>query len=172
MGSDPAGKLGARNIEVVRTLHEKVIGADIAGFVRAVVEAQDWGDLIARLPQEAKVSADLIDPAVEIDARHLDLPFGGAGHWMGQEGWLEVWRTWLEPWDEFSFVASNFEATGDDVLMDVSITAMGRESRAPVDSELSQIWTVREGRIAGMRPFLSRRDALAALETKPLSDDE
>jgi ketosteroid isomerase-like protein len=152
-----------RNIELIKSTHEALIAAGFEKFQHVVVEARDWDDSIARLPENVRSLVELIDPDVEIDARHFPHPFGSEGHWVGREQWLEFWRTWLEPWDEFSYEVSNFEAAGDDVLMDLAISARGHDSQVPVEWVLSQIWTVRNGRIVRMRPYENREEAVEAM---------
>jgi ketosteroid isomerase-like protein len=155
---------GERNIELVRGIHESLIAAGFEKFRLAAVNAKNWDDSIVRLPEAVRPLMQVIDPDIEIDARHFPLPFGSEGHWVGREQWLQFWKTWLEPWDEFSYEVSNFDSAGDDVLMDLAITARGHDSHVPVEWVLSQIWTVRDGTIVRMRPYENREEALAVLQ--------
>ncbi len=57
----------------------------------------------------------------------------------GWEGWMEMWRLWLGAWEDY------------EPELEIGWVTVG-------------IWTVRDGRLVGMHNFLTREDALAALE--------
>jgi ketosteroid isomerase-like protein len=150
---------GERNVEALRWLHDTFRQGGTEDAIEALRGAKDVEDTLASLPPRLGELMELIDPDIEIDARHSDLAMGGGGLWRGWEGWFDFWSTWLEPWDDFDFETSNFEAIGDHVLMDLTIRARGRDSGVPVEGSQTQIWTFREGRVIRMRPAYPTRAA-------------
>lgn len=82
-------------------------------------------------------------------------------------GWLEFWRTWLEPWENWWYEIGNFAEIGDCIVLDLHIKARGRGSGVPAEVTLSQVWTVRDGKIVRLAIFGSRAEALAAANAGP-----
>jgi len=100
----------------------------------------------------------------------LDLAAGTASllgldtHGRGREEFFRVWRSWLEVWGEYRMGFSNWEQRGDSVIVDLEVEASGKLSGAPAKLAVTQIWTLRQGRIASLRVFGSRHAAVADLE--------
>jgi len=154
-------EVAVQNIETLRRIHEAWKQAAAEMRRAALEQAEDYEDAASRLPDLGWVF-ELIDPEVEIDARHSPGVWGHGGVSRGREQWLEFWREWLEPWEDFDFETSNFEAVGDHVLMDIAIKARGRGSGVPVEWAQTQIWTFREGRVVQLRPAYESREAAVA----------
>ncbi len=105
---------------------------------------------------------DLIDPAVEIPPEGLAGLRDEAG-FVGSDGWVRFWAGWFEPWEGYEWEISNLDQIGDDVVIDGLNRARGRESKAPVEWTNTQIWTVRQGKVARVVGYETREEALAAL---------
>lgn len=106
---------------------------------------------------------DAIDPEIEVVAGGFPaaatLPSGrGAGVW------LAYWREWLEPWEEVTFEARDYEQRGSWVLVDALVTARGEKSGVPVELPITQLWRVEGGRGVGYAVYETREEAEAAIE--------
>ena len=160
-------EIAAENVELLRRLHDGFleIGPDLrkrvldeaatfdeaAAMFAASEAAPEYAELLGR------VAADVV-----IDSRDGTNPFGHGGLWRGRDEWWEFWREWLETWDDFDYDASNFEAIGDDVLIDLRIRGRGRGSGVPVEWSQTQIWTFRDGEVTRLRPGYESREAAVA----------
>ena len=162
MGEDA----GARNVEIVKAIHRAFQEAGAETVRAALIGAQTFDEVAERLPEYAEVSA-VIHPDVMVDTRGRGGPLGHGGAWRGLDEWIEFWSDWLEPWEDFDFETSRFEAVGEHVLMDISIRGRGRESGAPVEWTQTQVWTLRDGKVVGLRPgFETRAAAVRAIEAE------
>lgn len=157
----------AENVELLRRIHESFLQLP-PGLVKEVLaEAETFDEAAAKFGDSARLSGfsallERVSPQVVIDARHGVNPFGHGGLWRGRDEWWQFWRDWLETWDDFDYDTSNFEAIGDDVLIDLHIRGRGRESKVPVEWSQTQIWTFRDGEIVKLRPGYPSREAASA----------
>ena len=155
---------GQRNIEALRRIHDAFKEAGTGRVIEAFRESKSPGEAASRVPELTEVLS-LIDEGVEIDARHGAAVFGRGGQWHGLQEWFEFWRDWLEPWEDFDYETSNFEAIGPHVVMDLLIKGRGRDSGVSVEWQQTQIWTFRDGQVILMRPGYETR--AAAIEAVP-----
>jgi hypothetical protein len=102
---------------------------------------------------------DVVDPGVVVDLSEYPGGFVGGNRWEGLGGWTAFWREWLSPWSEFRYEVGNAEEVGDHVIRQVTISARGADSGAPVDWSHVQLWSFRDGKIVGVRVFESRERA-------------
>jgi ketosteroid isomerase-like protein len=107
-----------------------------------------------RRDNEATLAA--YDPDVEIEA-HID-----GQVYRGLDGVQEFFRDWLATWDELHSEVEEFIDLGDDVIAMMHVRARGRHSGAPVGRREAHLWTVRDGRLARLRVFATRDEALEA----------
>jgi hypothetical protein len=163
----------AENVELLRRIHESFLQIPPELLKETLAEAATFEEAAAKFsdsPQlsEFSVLLERVAPDVVIDARHGMNPFGHGGLWRGRDEWWMFWRDWLETWDDFDYEASNFEAVGDDVVMDLRIRGRGRESGVPVEWVQTQVWSFREGNVVGLRPgYETREVAIKALKREP-----
>jgi ketosteroid isomerase-like protein len=68
----------------------------------------------------------------------------------GAEATIAFFRDWIEPWDELRVDWELLPADPDRVLAILTMSGRGRESGAPVDMRVGQLWTFNEGRAARM----------------------
>jgi hypothetical protein len=116
-----------------------------------------------RLDDYVAGDAEWLDPAIEFDFAAETAP-GLESRGRGRDDWWRWWRGWLEAWGEYRFGLRDWaQADGVTVLVDFDIAASGELSGAPTTLGGCQVFTLREGRIAGLRQFTSREEALAAL---------
>src|SRR5688500_9421394 len=158
--------VGARNVEIVKAIHQAFKQAGAEAVRAALIEARTFDQVAEHLPEYSNL-APVIDPDITIDARGRGGPLGHGGVWRGRDEWVEFWRDWLEPWEDFDYETSGYEAVGDHVVMDISIRGRGRGSGAPVEWTQTQIWTFRDGRVVALRPgYETRADAIRTAEAE------
>jgi ketosteroid isomerase-like protein len=69
---------------------------------------------------------------------------------QGADATIAFFRDWIEPWDELQVDWDLLPAGPDRVLAILTMSGRGRESGAPVDMRVGQLWTFREGRAVRM----------------------
>ena len=69
---------------------------------------------------------------------------------QGAEATIAFFRDWIEPWDDLQVDWDLLPAGPDRVLAVLTMSGRGRESGAPVDMRVGQLWTFHEGRAARM----------------------
>jgi ketosteroid isomerase-like protein len=88
-------------------------------------------------------------------------PEGDVRH--GPEATIAFFRDWIEPWAELHVDWELLPAEPDRVLAILDMHGLGRESRAPVEMRVGQLWTFRDGRAVSMVLYTdvdeARRDA-------------
>jgi ketosteroid isomerase-like protein len=81
----------------------------------------------------------------------------------GPEATITFFRDWIEPWAELHVDWELLPAEPDRVLAILYMHGLGRESRAPVEMRVGQLWTFRGGRAVSMVLYTdvdeARRDA-------------
>jgi ketosteroid isomerase-like protein len=68
----------------------------------------------------------------------------------GAEATIAFFRDWIEPWDEMRVEWALHPAGPDRVLAIITMGGRGRESGAPVEMRVGQLWTFRDGRAVRM----------------------
>jgi ketosteroid isomerase-like protein len=127
---------------------------------------------LMRAGTDAFVSGD-VDRAIEL--------FHPEVEWHGTVGGIEEGQVWHGPetvvrnlanyfreWGEFEMRAERYiDAGGDDVVVFLREIAKGRESGIEMETETATIYTVRDGKLWRVRPFLDREVALRAAGLAP-----
>ena|SRR6476620_125988 len=122
---------------------------------------------IVRRAWEASVRHDneavfaLYDPEVEWDLTAA--PGFDARVYRGVEGVQQWFRDWVGTFDDFTADVEEWIDAGDRVIAMLHWTARGKRSGAPVDMRQAHVWTVRNGKLARLRVFASRAEALEAV---------
>jgi ketosteroid isomerase-like protein len=149
------------NREALKRVFAGTQGVDVGPSIRAALA----GDTSAIRPQQAAAFAawlDLLDPDIEIDTAGVDMP--GFGVLRGLKGHRELWSRWVEEWEHYSWIQSNWSEVGDHVIADAEIHATGRSSGADVVWTHCQLWTFRDGKVICWSLFTDRASALATIE--------
>ena len=87
------------------------------------------------------------------------LPYGGV--YRGREVMKQTLAAVMAGFDEFECRISNYLAGGDEVVVHLHLSGVGRESRKPFSIPAMELWRIREGRVVELRPFLFDAAALA-----------
>jgi uncharacterized protein len=106
-----------------------------------------------------------------LDALHRDavwrespeLP--GGDEFRGRAAIEEFLEGFLEQWEIFHQHVESTLHKGDRILVNVRMTAVGRESGAEVSARYSHIWTMREDRAARVDAYYDTEKALRDFET-------
>jgi len=104
-----------------------------------------------------RAGLDLYDPAITLEV-HTPIP--EAGVYEGLEGLQRYMRGFLETWDVYEIHATELEADGDLVIVDVH--HRGRASEALVEMDYITVWTFQGDRVARMDIGRDRERLVAA----------
>jgi uncharacterized protein len=101
----------------------------------------------------------ILDPDVETSD-----PFGfsTSDAYRGHDGFVQTVRDGLDAFERYEIETEEFIDAGDDVIVSVRISGVGRESGAVVDMRLFHVWTVRRGKAVLGRTFPTKDAALQA----------
>jgi ketosteroid isomerase-like protein len=105
-----------------------------------------------------------------LDALHRDavwresaeLP--GGDEFEGREAIEGFLDGFLEQWELFHQQVESTVRRGDRVLVNIHLTAVGRESGAEVNARYAHLWTMRDGRGVAVDGYYDPEKALRALE--------
>jgi len=132
--------MSQENVEIVRRQIEAFNRGDFSAAIEALDEDVEW-----QVP----------------DIATLDAPASGLLH--GRREMIENFGQWLEAWDSYAFEAIEIRGgRGGNVFVGGIQTGRGRASGLDVTVPTFHVFTVRGGKIARMRPFLGRAEALEA----------
>ena len=73
------------------------------------------------------------------------------------ESYLEGW---LESWDTYDPTLEELRPSGDDLIALVKVHSRGRGSQFDLNEDMADVFTVRDNKIARMRMYVSRDEAL------------
>ena len=156
--------MSERDVKVVRDYNEPYDGRDLAALIRERLDGIDLDDRTAVASAAAR--AILEEPIT----RHLhpdvvwDLSGAGDAIFGEQRGLAAVaqyWVDWAGVWESYVYRVSEYRDLGGTVLTVADTRAHSREGM-DLRMDVFQVWTVRDGKIASMRAFLTEQDALDA----------
>ncbi|MFJ4780566.1 nuclear transport factor 2 family protein [Streptomyces sp. NPDC088762] len=107
-------------------------------------------------------SFDLLAPffAPDVVLHQADgLPYGGT--WRGHAGMERFFLKMSEVWESFDIEGQEFLATGATAVVHTQVHARARATGARLSFPVLQTITVRDGRIAEVRPFYWDTGAIA-----------
>jgi ketosteroid isomerase-like protein len=81
----------------------------------------------------------------------------------GQELVAQYLRVWLESWDDYNARPEEFVQSGDEVAALIQLRARGKGSQFDIEEEMADVFAIREGRIASVRLYVRRGDALDSI---------
>jgi ketosteroid isomerase-like protein len=80
----------------------------------------------------------------------------------GHDGYLKVWRRWLDAFEDFRFEPEELLDLGDKLLVTVQLRAHGSDSGVPVGQPGFQLFKFRRGLVVWQHDFGDRSEALEA----------
>lgn len=159
---------GERNLEALARLDAAFKAADFATIRDALMVGEvNPAEMIERAGELGSWTLELVDPEIEIDLRQMSGAFGfpeGREKFLGLQGWMDFWRTWLEPWADFDYEIRNPETVGSYVVREAHITLRGRGSGAPAEFPHVQLWGFRNGKVFRLAAFATREQARRWIE--------
>jgi ketosteroid isomerase-like protein len=106
--------------------------------------------------------ADFFDPDVEhsrIGAQTPDME----GRWLGLDEFSAAMREYVQPLSDLRIEAERIiDLSGDRVLVLSRHTAHGKRSGVPIEHELGDLFTLRDGKIVRYESYWNRAEALEA----------
>jgi uncharacterized protein len=105
-----------------------------------------------------------------LDALHRDAVWSespelpGGDEFDGRAAIEEFLEGYLEQWEVFHQQVESTLRKGDRVLVNIRLTAVGRESGAEVSAHYAHLWTMRDGRGARVDAFYDPEKALREFE--------
>jgi ketosteroid isomerase-like protein len=88
----------------------------------------------------------------------------GGDDFEGRAAIEQFLEGFLEQWDVFQQRVESTVRRGDRVLVNIHLTAVGRESGAEVSARYVHIWTMRDGRAAEVDAYYDAETALREFE--------
>jgi ketosteroid isomerase-like protein len=98
---------------------------------------------------EYRPSADLIAP----DQDHV---------FYGRDGYLRMWRTWLDAFEDLRFEPEELLDLGDMLLVTAQIEGHGSGSGVAVGQRVFQLFSLRQGLVRKQEDFVDHVQALEA----------
>jgi ketosteroid isomerase-like protein len=124
------------NVEVLRRGFEAINGGDIDRILEFI-----HPEFEAEIPPELSAEPDT---------------------YRGHEGIRRYFQTFEDAMDEIHFEPERFWDAEDRVVAVVRVSAKGRETGIAVEQLTAQLWTIRDGKAAGVRAYASLAEALDA----------
>lgn len=81
--------------------------------------------------------------------------------YRGHEGVRRYFETFAEAMDEIRFNAERVWEAGEDMVVEMRLTALGRQTGIPVEQRVYLVWTVRDGKALRVQTYPSLAGALA-----------
>jgi ketosteroid isomerase-like protein len=82
--------------------------------------------------------------------------------YRGYEGVRRYFETFAEAMDRITFHAERVWDTGEDLVVELRLTAIGRQTGIPVQQTAFLVWTVRDGKALRVRTYAALEPALAS----------
>jgi ketosteroid isomerase-like protein len=150
--------MSAANVELVKRSYEVInaIGRTGSEFVDPEELAPDLWTQVA--------------PDFELHERS-DLP--DAKSYRGRDETKQFWRKTQELFAEIQWEPREFTDLGHAVVVAVRVSALGRGSEVPIEADEANVFWFRDGALARLQAFPTKREALAAAErgSSDLDDD-
>jgi ketosteroid isomerase-like protein len=128
------------------------VSAENVATVRRGFEAYERGDFQAMI--------DYADPEL---ITYRAPPNPDAGTYHGPQGFIEALVDWTEGFDEFqASLEEVIDANEEQVIARVHQTAVGSESRAPIEADFWFLYTFRGEKIVRLDLFIRRSQAFEA----------
>jgi ketosteroid isomerase-like protein len=132
--------MSEENVEIVRRLYHAATQGDDAVAFELYADDIEW-DVRGAWPGRAPSDLSRV--------------------YRGHEGVRRFWRDYLSAFERYDFTVEELVNAGNHVLAVVREHAAGRLSQVVLHNAVYALWTVRDGKLARMRLFPSREEALA-----------
>ncbi len=144
--------MSQENVELVKRVQPS--GVDLAALFRA-----------STLPDPSSTGIDLTAFQSDFETEFIaSRAFGSIRPRtsVGLEGFAEAWRDWLEAWESYYIEVEEFIDAGDVVVSLTRVRAQTTRDEVAVEHRPAALWSLRGGKIARVRFYLDREEALKA----------
>ncbi len=83
--------------------------------------------------------------------------------YRGHDGIRRYFESFQFAMAEIRFQPQRFWEVGQSVVVVATVRARGRQTGIPVEQQLAQVWTIRDGKAIGARTYVSLTEALGAV---------
>ena len=132
-----APSVSAENVQVLRDGIAAINSGEIERILAFV-----HPDFVAIVPEELSTEPDT---------------------YRGHEGIRRYFESFWDAMDDIRFDAVRFWDAGDHVVVDVRLTARGRQTSIPVEQRAALVWSVLDGKARSVRAFASLQEALESV---------
>lgn len=84
--------------------------------------------------------------------------------YRGHSGIRRYIASFQDPMEDIRFEGERLWDAGESVVVELLLTARGRQTAIAVEQRTAGVWTVRDGRIYRIRAYATLADALATVE--------
>jgi ketosteroid isomerase-like protein len=119
-------------------------------------------ELVRRAVGDLGALFELLDSEVVWDNRSYS-PIDQVGVFRGKPAVVKLATEWVGTWTEYHFAVDEIVDAGDDILVVVTESGIGKASGAPMEHHLCYLWSFHDGRIVRGASYKSKDQALAAL---------
>lgn len=130
-----------------------LVSEENVDIVRACFTAYEQGDF------RYGIEHGILDRAIEYSEAHEE---SGGPTYRGLESLEEGFADFLRSWEDYRCAAAELIDAGDKVVISGRQWGVERDGGKRVESPFFQVWTLRDGRVVGIRNFASRDAALDA----------
>jgi ketosteroid isomerase-like protein len=142
--------MSQENVQLVRSAFEEIARLMAVSTLDPERSLQDE---YARIGRFLDPDFELVPAAAAVEKRTL----------RGPEGFVTFLEGGRDTWRDVSLDAERFIDLGDEVLAIGTFRASGRTSGAEIEQPNATVWKLRGGRVASVRVFLNRGEALEAV---------
>lgn len=83
--------------------------------------------------------------------------------YRGEEGVRRYVESFRDAMADVRFEALRFWESGEAVVVEMRVTARGKQTAIPVEQQAAQVWTLRDGRPLRVRAYASLAEALESV---------
>jgi hypothetical protein len=152
----------ASNIALVQRLNSIFDRFDFV-TLRDALESSDTVTMTTKLGDLSREFAESVDQDVVVEFIG-DQPLIEGRVFVGAQGWIELWASWLAAFDSYSLASSDYEAVRGQVLAKAVHRGRGRFSGLEIELVQWQLVELSGGKIVRIRIFDTRDEALRCAE--------
>jgi ketosteroid isomerase-like protein len=134
-------------------------------LVREWVSLWAGEDMVAAAADAERMAPIIEGVHPDIEVRWAE-PLADNETYRGVDEAQRALAEWLEPWAEYRQEPLEFIDAGDRVVVTYRQWGRGKESGAEVEMEVTQVYGLRDGKIAGLREYKTKAEALEAVRTR------
>lgn len=144
--------MSQENVELARRIASLVADDD---FIATVEDD-------ARIEETRSAMRPYVDPEFEVEMFGPEYAATEPLAHRGMDGYLELWRNWLEPYEHYRVELEEYFDAGDTVVLFVRQLAQPKQSSVPVEARSAVVFVFRDGMLVRLELHLERDRAMKA----------